>query len=113
MARCCHDDAHPHEGEGPVPGYVTAQDRVALLNRMKRLEGQVRAVTNMIESEAYCIDVLTQITAAKRALEKVSVLLVEDHLRGCVRAAATSGDQAEIDTKIEEVTTLLTRMLKT
>ncbi|WP_336250079.1 metal-sensitive transcriptional regulator [Stomatohabitans albus] len=92
---------------------MEAQDRTALLNRMKRIQGQVRAITTMIEDGEYCIDVLTQITAAKRALEKVSLVLVDDHLRGCVRHAATSGDQEEIDQKIEEINTLLGRMLKT
>lgn len=109
MTECCG----PAPTGADAPGYVQAQDRTALLNRMKRIQGQVRAITEMIEAGEYCIDVLTQITAAKRALEKVSLVLVDDHLRGCVRQAATSGDQAEIDQKLEEINTLLGRMLKT
>lgn len=109
MSECC---AKTPPG-APEPGYVQAQDRKALLNRMNRIQGQVRAISTMIEDGAYCIDVLTQITAAKRALEKVSLVLVDDHLRGCVRHAASSGNQAEIDEKIEEINTLLARILKT
>lgn len=110
MSSCCSPVA-PDDPQ--APGYVQAQDRTALVNRMKRIQGQVRGITEMIEEGEYCIDVLTQITAAKRALEKVSLVLVDDHLRGCVRHAATSGDQSEIDQKIEEINTLLGRMLKT
>lgn len=110
MSNCCGvTDAT----DSQAPGYVKAQDRTALVNRMKRIQGQVRGITEMIEEGEYCIDVLTQITAAKRALEKVSLVLVDDHLRGCVRHAATSGDQVEIDQKIEEINTLIGRMLKT
>ncbi|MEE8602884.1 metal-sensitive transcriptional regulator [Euzebya tangerina] len=94
------------------PGYVTGGDQAALLRRLKRIEGQVRGVHRMVEEDTYCIDVLTQVSAIKRGLEKVSVLLVEDHLRGCVLDAAKSGDDAEADAHLTEVTTALGRLLR-
>ncbi|CAN5507018.1 metal-sensitive transcriptional regulator [soil metagenome] len=94
------------------PGYAAEGDKDALLKRLRRVEGQVRGLQRMVEADTYCIDVLTQVTAVKRALEKVSVLLVEDHLRGCVLDAARSGDDASAEAHLAEATTAIQRLLK-
>jgi DNA-binding FrmR family transcriptional regulator len=107
--------AVPHEAArlgDREPGYVVEDDKAALLKRLKRIEGQVRGVHRMVDEDTYCIDVLTQLTAVKRALEKVSVLLVEDHMRGCVMNAAKAGDQAEAEAHLAEVSTAIGRLFK-
>ncbi len=60
------------------------EDKDAIVARLKRIEGQVRGLQKMVESDEYCIDILTQITAASNALKKVAVGLLEDHIRQCV-----------------------------
>src|SRR5690349_22331017 len=76
------------------PGYLQTKD--AYLKRLRRIEGQVRGLQRMVEEEAYCIDVLTQVSAATKALQSVAVALLEEHLRHCVTdAAAQGGDEAE------------------
>lgn len=62
----------------------------AILRRLSRIEGQVRGIARMVDEQAYCIDVLTQVSAASRALESVAVLLLEDHLR-TTRSSLRSG----------------------
>jgi CsoR family transcriptional regulator, copper-sensing transcriptional repressor len=77
-----------------TPGYHDTKDD--LLKRLRRIEGQVRGLQRMVEEEAYCIDVLTQVSAATKALQSVAVALLEEHLRHCVTdAAAQGGDEAE------------------
>jgi DNA-binding FrmR family transcriptional regulator len=63
-------------------GYTTSKDQ--LLKRLRRIEGQVRGVERMVEEDRYCIDVLTQISAARAALDKVALGLLDDHARHCV-----------------------------
>ncbi|WP_205712196.1 metal-sensitive transcriptional regulator [Euzebya rosea] len=94
------------------PGYVAQDDKAALLKRLRRVEGQVRGLQRMVEDDTYCIDVLTQVTAVKRALEKVSLMLVDDHLRGCVLDAAKSGDPDAADVHLAEATNAIARLLK-
>ena len=65
-------------------GYVS--DKQALQARLRRIEGQVRGVQRMVEDERYCIDVVTQISAATTALDQVALKLLEDHVRHCVRS---------------------------
>lgn len=102
----------PREHVPDEPGYVVADDRAALLKRLRRVEGQVRGLQRMVEEETYCIDVLTQVSAVKRALDKVAVMLVEDHVRGCVVDAVRSGDEDAADAHLTEVTTAMERLLK-
>lgn len=94
------------------PGYVVEDDKAALLKRLRRVEGQVRGLQRMVEEDTYCIDVLTQVTAVKRALEKVSLMLVDDHLRGCVLDAAKSGDDDMANAHLTEATNAIARLLK-
>ncbi len=80
-----------------------------LLNRLKRVEGQVRGVARMIEDDRYCIDILTQIQAAKAALSRVEAELLKAHLGHCIESAIVSGDQAEQRRKAGELIALLER----
>ena len=67
------------------PGYSTTKDQ--LLNRLSRVEGQVRGISRMVEEDRYCIDVLTQISAVQAALDKVALGLLDDHAHHCVVSA--------------------------
>jgi DNA-binding FrmR family transcriptional regulator len=70
----------------PTRGYTATKDQ--LLNRLKRIQGQVRGIEGMVEDDRYCIDVLTQISAVQAALDKVALGLLDDHARHCVIGAA-------------------------
>jgi DNA-binding FrmR family transcriptional regulator len=89
-------------------GYTSDKD--AYLKRLRRVEGQVRGLQRMVESDTYCIDVLTQISAATRALQGVALALLEDHLRHCV-AQAAEGDPAEVDAKLAEAASAVRRLV--
>jgi DNA-binding FrmR family transcriptional regulator len=80
-----------------------------LLNRLRRIEGQVRGVARMIEDDRYCIDVLTQIQALRAALGRVETELLRDHVDTCVRGAFASGDTVDQQAKIEELVEVLQR----
>ncbi|MGB5779729.1 MAG: metal-sensitive transcriptional regulator [Allopontixanthobacter sediminis] len=84
-------------------------DSKAKTNRLRRIEGQVRGVAQMIDDGRYCIDVLTQIQAIKSALAKVESEVLKDHAASCVAAAIASGDEAEQRTKFNELIELLER----
>jgi len=73
------------ENAPPARGYTATKDQ--LLTRLKRIEGQVRGIRGMVEEDRYCIDVLTQISAARAALDKVALGLLDDHARHCVMGA--------------------------
>ena len=92
-----------------MPGYV--MQKVDLLKRLARIEGQVRGLSRMIEDERYCIGILDQISAVNRALEKVAVGLMRDHLGHCVTDAAAQGG-AQATEKIEEATAAIARLLR-
>ncbi len=92
------------------PGYH--DDKAKILARLKRVEGQVRGLQRMVESDTYCIDVLTQVSAATRALQSVAVELVDDHLRHCVTNAVQSDDPGEADRIISEATNAIERLVK-
>ena len=80
--------------------------------RLARIEGQVRAVGRMIDEGEYCIDIITQIQAARSALQSVSKLILEKHLKHCVADALDENDDASIDEKLEEIMTVIKRMEK-
>jgi DNA-binding FrmR family transcriptional regulator len=84
-------------------------DRTHLINRLSRIEGQVRGVAKMIEDERYCIDVLTQIRAVKAALARVEANLLKDHLTHCIEDAIVSGNTSEQRKKAAELIELLGR----
>ncbi len=81
----------------------------AKIKRINRIEGQVRGIKAMIEDERYCVDILQQVKAVRAALKQVGLDILEGHVRGCVAGAVSSKDPNNIDTKIEELTTLLKR----
>ena len=84
-------------------------DTPKLLNRLSRIEGQVRGVTRMVEEGRYCIDILTQIQAARAALAKVESELLKTHLSHCIEGAIVSGDADEQRQKASELIQLLER----
>ncbi|WP_132992520.1 metal-sensitive transcriptional regulator [Gordonia zhaorongruii] len=99
-----HDVAqHGHHGYiGNQAGY---------LRRLKLIEGQARGLQRMVEEEAYCIDILTQVSAMTKALEAVSLGLLSDHMNHCVVGAARESDEAA-DEKIAEAMKAITRLVK-
>ncbi|RPF23276.1 metal-sensitive transcriptional regulator [Myceligenerans xiligouense] len=104
------DDEHglgPHDGPH---GY--ASDKEAYLKRMRRIEGQVRGIAKMIDKDAYCIDVLTQVSAVTKALQAVSLALVEDHIGHCVVDAAKAGDDDGAAAKVREASEAIGRLVR-
>ena len=90
-------------------GYTAGKDDY--LKRLRRIEGQVRGLQKMIEDDKYCIDILTQVSAATRALQSVALGLLEDHLGHCVtQAVAEGGDVAEA--KIREASDAVARLVR-
>ena len=90
-------------------GYIEGKD--ALLKRLRRIEGQVRGLQKMVESETYCIDVLTQISAATKALQAVALELLEDHLAHCVADATREGGAVGED-KVKEASAAIARLVR-
>jgi CsoR family transcriptional regulator, copper-sensing transcriptional repressor len=88
---------------------VKRENKAKLLNRLSRIEGQVRGVARMVEEDRYCIDILTQIQAARAALVRVETEMLKDHLGHCIEAAITGGDAAEQRQKAGELIQLLER----
>lgn len=90
----------PHGGHGEY----RERDKKALTQRLRRIEGQIRGIQRMIEEDASCVDILIQVSAARAALEKVGLLLLEDHTRGCVaRAVHEDGSQEAIDELMDAI----------
>jgi DNA-binding FrmR family transcriptional regulator len=82
-------------------------DKVALQGRLRRIEGQVRGLQRMIENDEYCIDILTQISAASNALKRVALELLDDHIRHCVANQTESGKDM-----VREATAAVERLVK-
>jgi CsoR family transcriptional regulator, copper-sensing transcriptional repressor len=93
-----------------TPGYHDQKDD--LLKRLRRVEGQVRGIHRMVEEDTYCIDVLTQVSAATRALQSVAVGLLDDHLRHCVTDAVSSGGEDEAERLVSEASRAIERLVK-
>lgn len=90
-------------------GYSANRDD--LLARLRRIEGQVRGIQKMVDEDRYCIDVLTQISSATRALQGVANSMLDDHVRHCVRQAIDDG-AAAADEKIDEALGVIHRLIK-
>jgi DNA-binding FrmR family transcriptional regulator len=86
-----------------------AKDRSAVLNRLRRIEGQVRGVAQMVTDDRYCIDVLQQVQAVKAALTKVESAILRDHAACCINEAIASGDAAQQREKFSELVDLFER----
>jgi CsoR family transcriptional regulator, copper-sensing transcriptional repressor len=93
----------------PSPGYST--DKEAILKRLRRIEGQVRGLQRMVEDDRYCINVLEQVSAVTRALQSVSLELLDDHLAHCVLDAASAGGE-DASRKIEEAQAAIARLVR-
>ena len=91
------------------PGYE--DNKGAVLKRLRRVEGQVRGLQRMVEDDTYCIDVLTQVSAATKALQAVALSLLEDHLSHCVTEAIAAGGP-EADAKVREATAAIQRLVR-
>jgi DNA-binding FrmR family transcriptional regulator len=93
----------------PTRGY--AADKASYQRRLRRIEGQVRGISRMVDEDTYCIDVLTQVSAATKALQAVALGLLTDHLGHCVREATLSGGP-EADAKLKEAADAIARLVK-
>ena len=85
-----------------------SRDKAQLVRRLSRMEGQVRGIARMIEREEYCVDILQQTAALRAAVDSLSILLLEDHVQGCIRTAA---EQGEADRYVDEVVDVVRRTL--
>ena len=91
------------------PGY--SDNKSAVLKRLHRIEGQVRGIERMVDEDTYCIDVLTQVSAATRALESVALQLLDEHLAHCVARAVQQGGE-EADAKVKEASAAIARLVR-
>jgi len=107
---CATGSAEARAGVDTAPQKARAvDDKAGLLTRLKRIEGQVRGVQQMVEDERYCPDVLAQIAAVESALRGVSRALVKNHLRHCATHALREGDEAERERMVQELVDILGR----
>lgn len=90
-------------------GYTHDKDRH--LKRLSRIEGQVRGIARMIDNDEYCIDVLTQVSAVTKALQSMSLGLLDEHLKHCVAQAVADGG-AEADAKVAEASDAIARLVR-
>ncbi|MBP2326255.1 DNA-binding FrmR family transcriptional regulator [Kibdelosporangium banguiense] len=86
-------------------------DKEAFLKRLRRVEGQIRGLQRMVENDEYCIDVLTQISAATKALQAVSLGLLDEHLKHCVADAIAQGGE-NADVKVREASDAIARLVR-
>jgi CsoR family transcriptional regulator, copper-sensing transcriptional repressor len=87
-------------------------DARAIDNRLRRIEGQVRGLQRMVADDAYCVDILTQISAVQTALEQVAVRVLDGHVRHCVADAVSGDDPAEAEAKLDELMAAVGRFSK-
>jgi DNA-binding FrmR family transcriptional regulator len=90
-------------------GYTHDKDHY--LRRLRRIEGQIRGLQRMIDEDKYCIDILTQVSAATRALQSVALGLLEEHIGHCVRQALTEGDNDAAE-KVREASEAIARLVR-
>ena len=90
-----------------TPGYIT--DKQALLTRLRRIEGQVRGLQHQVEDDTYCLEILTQVAAATRALESVALMLLDQHLEHCLTPTA---DATEHHDKLTEASQAIARLVR-
>lgn len=88
---------------------MRAEIKASVLKRLNRIAGQVRGLAGMVEDERYCIDIVTQIAAARAALRRVEEEVLRDHVAHCVEHAISSGDKADQRRKIAELMDVVSR----
>jgi len=93
-----------------TPGYTDNKNDIQ--KRLRRIEGQVRGLQRMVDNDEYCIDILTQVSAATKALQSVALALLDEHLRHCVTDATRSGDDEESERIITEASQAIERLVK-
>jgi DNA-binding FrmR family transcriptional regulator len=91
----------------PARGYTATKDQ--LLSRLRRIEGQIRGIEGMVVQDRYCIDILTQISAAQAALDKVALGLLDDHAHHCVMGASSTSER---DEKTDELMAAVGRLMR-
>jgi DNA-binding FrmR family transcriptional regulator len=96
-------DHTPSARRGPDAPRGYAKDRPQVLRRLARMEGQVRGIARMVERDEYCIDILQQTAALRAAVDAVSLLLMEDHVAGCLATAVRTGEAAAYTEEVMEV----------
>ena len=96
------------EAAGSTFRHAYSKDQSTLIRRLRRIEGQVRGIERMIERREYCVDILQQTSALRAAVDSVALLILEDHVQGCVRTAA---EQGEADKYIDEVLDVVRRSM--
>jgi len=92
-----------------MAGYTNTKDDQ--LKRLRRIEGQIRGLQRMVDTDTYCIDVLTQVSAATRALQSVAIGLLEEHMAHCMVEAAKAGG-AEQNAKVREASDAIARLVR-
>ena len=120
----CPDESNPRRADvRAIPRYrmdMTSKEatehsytteKTAYLKRLRRVEGQIRGIARMVEEDEYCIDILTQVSAATSALESVALRLLEDHLKHCVVNAAAEGGPVA-DAKLAEASAAIKRLVR-
>ena len=84
------------------------EEKTALINRLKRIEGQIRGIIGMVERDAYCADILTQVSAVSSAMDAFSVSLLDSHIKSCVKDDVRAGR----DDVLDELVAIVGRMMK-
>jgi DNA-binding FrmR family transcriptional regulator len=102
-------DTTPETADAAAHGYTADKD--VYLKRLRRIEGQVRGLQRMVSEDAYCIDVLTQVSAVTKALQSVALGLLEEHLGHCVGSAAHQGEEA-LEAKLKEASDAIARLVR-
>jgi DNA-binding FrmR family transcriptional regulator len=91
-------------------GYT--ENKADYLKRLRRIEGQIRGLQRMVDEDVYCIDILTQVSAATKALQSVAIGLLDEHVRHCVRDAVVAGDEDQAETMVTEATNAIARLVR-
>lgn len=87
-------------------------DKEALIKRLKRIEGQVKGIQNMVEEERYCVDILVQISAIRSAINKVGTLILDNHVKGCVMSSIKNDDSKQAEETIDELINTINKFTK-
>ena len=99
------------EHDGHQHAYIESGHKDDYLKRLRRIEGQVRGIARMVDEDTYCIDILTQVSAVTKALQAVSLGLLEDHISHCVVEAAAESEEAK-DAKVREAADAIARLVR-
>ena len=89
-----------------------SNDKVALIKRLKRIEGQVKGIQKMVEEERYCVDILVQISAIRSAINKVGSIILENHIKGCVTESIKHDDMEITEQTIQELMDTISKFTK-